>query len=95
MHLRIIVIETLLVLKKCLPWKLFILQNHLHWIIICIGKITFIEKNVSMKKLFSLKKLFHIQNVTFKIVFGTWCKLMYENFPFPLEKNMKILYNKG
>jgi hypothetical protein len=35
--------------------------------------------------------LLHIQIVAFKIVFGTWWKLMYENFHFLLEKTMKMI----
>jgi hypothetical protein len=26
------------------------------------------------------------------IIFGTWCKLTYENFPFPLEQNYENDY---
>jgi hypothetical protein len=36
--------------------------------------------------------LFHIQNVAFKIIFGTWRKLMYKNFSFPLKKNYENDY---
>jgi hypothetical protein len=58
--------------------KLFTLKNYMHW-----KKIAFIEKTTS------IEKLPHIQNVAFKIVFNTWWKLMYENFPFSLEKNFE------
>ncbi len=32
---------------------------------------------------------------TFKIVFGPCCKLMYENFPFPLKTIMKMIMYYG
>jgi hypothetical protein len=78
--------KKMLALKIFLHWKLFSLKNKsLHWKTTCIGKIACIEKK------HFIENLLHIQNVTFKIIFGTWWKLMYENFPFPLEKTMKMI----
>jgi hypothetical protein len=78
-------IEKLLSLKKLLP-----LKNYFHWKNCFHWKTTFIEKNVS------IEYLIHIQNVAFKFFFDIWCKLMYENFPFPLEKKVWTwLYNKS
>jgi len=61
--------------------KLFKLKNFLHW------KNNFHWKTIVIERTTSIEKLLHIQNVAFKIVFNTWWKLIYEKFPFSLEKN--------
>ncbi len=82
---KITSIKKLLPLKNCFHWK-----NSFHW------KIAFIEKIASMKKTSSIEKLFHIPNDAFKIVFNIWYKLMYENFPFLLERKLwKCVHSKG
>ncbi len=86
---KITCIEKLLSLKKptCIE-KLLSLKKSLHW------KKKFIEKSLTLKNDFQWKIASHT-NVAFKIVFGTWWKLMYENFPFPLEKTMKMIILYG
>jgi hypothetical protein len=85
LHWKNISIEELLSLKKSIAWKTTFIE-----------KITCIEKLISLKKNVSIENMFHIQNVTCKVIFGTWCKLMYKNFPFFIGKKLwKNLYNKG
>jgi len=66
-------------------------KNGLHWKITFIKKILAL-KNIFIEKIVCIEKKFHIQNVAFKIKLDIWCKLMYENFPFPLGKNYENDY---
>jgi hypothetical protein len=88
-------------LENWFHWKCY-----LYWKFAFIEKTTYIEKIFSLKNCLCWKNrfhwkttfiqfFFHIQNVAFKFFFGTWWKLMYENFPFPLKPLWKWLYNMG
>jgi hypothetical protein len=85
---KIVYIEKQICWKNYLHWKIVSLKNYLHWKFVFIEKISSIEKKI-------IEKLLHIQNVALNYFFGIWCKLMYENYPFLLEKNYENDNNMG
>ncbi len=66
----------------------FFFNKPLHWKTLnCIEKLLN-WKIVSIEKKFALKNYFTYKSVAFKNILGTWCKLMYEDFPFLLENKL-------
>jgi hypothetical protein len=81
--------------RKWFHWQNYMhWKTSFHWKFVCIENLITLKNCLYWKKNF-IENLLHIQNVAFKIIFSTWWKLMYENFPFLLKKLWKWLYNMG